>query len=55
MHRYSGQVLETFVDRGLVAGKSLMLEDVAGPSAPVFEVIRLFMASLHLVRRAPAA
>jgi hypothetical protein len=50
VHRYSGQLLGTFSDRGLAPGKTLTLEQVAGPAAPVYEVVRLFMASLHLVR-----
>ena len=49
VHRYSGRVLDNFVDRGLKPGTSLTLDAVAGPEAPVYEVIRLFMATLHLV------
>ena len=49
VHEYSSRVLDNFVERGLAPGTTLTLEEVAGPEAAAYEVIRHFMASLHLV------
>jgi len=53
VHEYSSRVLDNFVERGLAPGTTLTLEEVAGPEAAAYEVIRHFMASLHLVRPRP--
>ena len=47
--RQTGQeVIDTFQEKGVKQKGALTLKQVVGPGAQVYEVIRIFMASLHL-------
>jgi len=49
VHKYGAHVIESFHDRKLKEGDTITLADVASETTDKYEVIRLFMATLHLV------
>jgi chromatin segregation and condensation protein Rec8/ScpA/Scc1 (kleisin family) len=48
VRQYGQGVLDKFEERGLKTKGKLTLRDVVGSDPQVYEVIRIFMASLHL-------
>jgi len=49
VRQYGQGVLDKFEEKGIKTKGKLTLKDVVGEEAQVYEVIRTFMASLHLV------